>query len=184
MDLFKIEGGVVKPTEHAILIPPYSDIWHQDKSKDKHEALRKFTYIEFMCSMKKSNVFKAYPPDVRAEKVISYVFKGEDFQEDELVKEGMELYQKLNLEAAPSIRYLQAALAGAEKALIFLESVDLNERNTRDLPLYKPKEITSALADTYNIVKTLNSLQEKVQEELYEEVKGRAKREINTTFED
>lgn len=179
MDLFKVDAGVVKPTEHALLIPPYSDIWNRDKSPDKHNAIRDYTYIEFMCSMKKSNVFKGFAEDERHKRVVQHVFKGEAFKVDSLIQEGIDLYLKLNIEASPTIQYYLDAKAGAEKTRKFLREVDLSERNSRDMPLYKPKEVTSALIDTFNVMKTLSALEEKVFEEQFDTIKGRANKQIN-----
>jgi len=179
MDLFKVDAGVVKPTEHALLIPPYSDIWKRDKSGDKHDAIRQFTYIEFMCSMKKSNIFKGYPENTRHDKIVLSVFKGEEFEVDDLIKEGMELYLRLNIESSITIQYFLGTKLGAEKVIDFLKNVDLTERNSRDMPLYKPKEITSSLSDAYNVMKTLNAMEEKVYEELFESVKSRGNKTIN-----
>ena len=45
--------------------------------------------------------------------------------------------------------------------------------------LYKPADITRALKDTNDILKTMNSLKEKVYQELYEDSKAKGGREVN-----
>jgi hypothetical protein len=47
------------------------------------------------------------------------------------------------------------------------------------MPMYKPREITSALRDTYEVMKTLNALEEKVNEQLFESMKTVGNKEIN-----
>ena len=182
MDLFRLEGTVVKPTEHALLIPPYSDIWNRDKDPEKNNAIRDFTYIEFCCSYKKSNPYRGFAEDVRKIKVGEAVYKEDyiNFVEDSLIQEGIELYEKLRVEASPTIQYYLAAKSGAEKMMNWLNTFDMETTNARTgLPLYKPREITSALKDTYDVMKTLNALEEKVHEQLFESMKTVGNKEIN-----
>jgi len=182
MDLFKVEGTLVVPTEHALLIPPYSDIWDEDTSKGKEEAKRAFAYIELNCSYKKSNPFKGYSDEIRKEKVGQAVYRDdyESFEETDYIIEGMELYHTLRIEAAPTLQYYLSAKAGAEKMMNWLDTFNMETVNSRTgLPLYKPREITSALKDTYDVMKTLNALEEKVYEQLFETVRTKGGKEIN-----
>jgi hypothetical protein len=56
----------------------------------------------------------------------------------------------------------------------------LNKVNPRTgNPLYKPADITRALKEVNDIIRTLNSIKEKVYQELAEDSKGKAGREIN-----
>lgn len=182
MDLFRLEGTVVKPTEHALLVSPYKDIWERDEDPEKNNAIRDFSYIEFNCSYKKSNPYRGFADDVRKEKVGEAVYKEDyiNFVEDSLIKEGMELYETLRVKASPTIQYYLAAKAGAEKMMGWLNDFDMETKNVRTgLPLYKPREITSALKDTYDVMKTLNALEEKVHEQLFESMKTVGNKEIN-----
>jgi hypothetical protein len=182
MDLFVVEGTVVKPSIHALIISPYKEIWERDKIPEKSEAIRTFTYIEFCCSYKKSNPYKGFAEDIRKIKVGEAVYKEDyiNFVEDSLIKEGIELYEKLRIEASPTIQYYLAAKAGAEKMMNWLNTFDMATINTRTgMPMYKPREITSALRDTYEVMKTLNALEEKVNEQLFESMKTVGNKEIN-----
>lgn len=182
MDLFRIEGGVAKPTEHALLVSPYKEIWDRDENPEKNDAIRDLTYIEFCCSFKKSNPYKNYSEDIRKVKVGEAVYKEDyvNFVEDSLIKEGIELYGILRLEASPTIQYYLAAKAGAEKMMEWLNDFDMTKTNARTgLPLYKPREITSALKDSYDVMKTLNALEEKVYEQIFEHVKTKGGKETN-----
>lgn len=182
MDLFKVEGILVVPTEHALLIPPYSDIWREDISKGKEDAKRAFAYIELNCSYKKSNPFKGYADDVRRQKVGEAVYREDyaTFVETPYIIEGMKLYEILRVEAAPTLQYYLAAKSGAEKMIKWLDTFDMETLNHRTgLPLYKPREITSALKDSYDVMKTLNTMEEKVYEQLFETVRTKGGKEIN-----
>lgn len=182
MDLFKVEGDLVIPTEHALLIPPYSTIWEQDLDPKKANAIKAFKYIEFNCSPKRSNPFKGFPDEVRKNKIIEHVFKQEagSFQETELIVEGMKLYEILRMEASVTLQYYLAVKEGAEKLIKWFRDLDMTAVNTRSgMPLYKPREITSALKDSYDVMKTLNTMEEKVHEQIFESTKTRRNRQIN-----
>jgi len=182
MDLFVVEGTIVRPTVHALMTYPYKDIWDRDEIPEKSEAIRAFSYIEFCCSYKKSNPYKGFAEEVRKTKVGEAVYKEDyiNFVEDSLIKEGIELYEKLRVEASPTIQYYLAAKAGAEKMMNWLNTFDMATLNLKTgMPMYKPREITSALRDTYEVMKTLNALEEKVNEQLFESMKTVGNKEIN-----
>lgn len=181
MDLFKVEGNLVVPTEHALLMYPYSEIWDRDPDPTKLEAKRQFAYIELNCSYKKSNAYKGFADDVRKTKVLQAIYR-EDvhlFEEDELIVKGMELYEELRIEASPTLQYYLSAKSGAEKMMRWLNDFDMDTLGPNGAPLYKPREITSALKDSYDVMKTLNAMEEKVQEQLFESIKTRGNKEIN-----
>jgi hypothetical protein len=182
MDLFRVEGNLVVPTEHALLIYPYSEIWNRDEDPLKQEAKRQFAYIELNMSYKKSNPYKGFAEDVRKSKVLQAIYKedSESFIEDELIVKGMEVYEELRLEAAPTIQYYLAAKSGAEKMVKWLNDFNMEDINQRTgLPLYKPREITTALKDSYDVMKTLNAMEEKVYEQLFESIKTKGNKETN-----
>ena len=181
MDLFRVEGHLVVPTEHALLIYPYSEIWDRDPDPKKLEAKRQFAYIELNCSYKKSNPYKGFADDVRKTKVLQAVYREDavSFEEDALIIQGMEIYEELRIEAAPTLQYYLSAKAGAEKMMKWLNDFDMEKKDARGNPLYKPREITSALKDSYDVMKTLNAMEEKVNEQLFESIKTRGNKEIN-----
>jgi hypothetical protein len=182
MDLFRVEGTLVVPTEHALIMYPYKDMWDRDKDPKKMEAKRQFAYIELNMSYKKSNPYKGFADDVRKQKVGEAVYRDDysTFVEDELILEGMKYYDILRREAAPTLQYYLSAKSGAEKMMNWLDDFDMATTNARTgLPLYKPRDITSAIKDTYDVMKTLNALEEKVYEQIFESVRTKGGKETN-----
>ncbi len=56
----------------------------------------------------------------------------------------------------------------------------MNERNAKTLnPVYKPKDITGAIADARRTLETLNALKSKVDEEVYEISRNKSGKEIS-----
>ena len=178
--LFIVEDKVVKPTEETLLIYPFSEIWERDKSKDKSQAIKEFTYIEFMVSKKKTNPYTGYEPEARKKELGKLLFDNPNFEEDYLIVEGLAKLEKFQTEASSAYTFLLAAETAANKLKDFFLNFDLNERNTRTgMPLYKPKDISGAINDSEQNIRTLHNLKEKVEQELFEAVKTRSNRQIN-----
>lgn len=179
MQLFQIENGMVKPTTEVLLTNPYKQVWDRDMSVGKEQAMKEFAYIEFMSSPKKTNPFWGYDTNKREAKVIENVFKGQPYHADDLVRQCLNQYIEFFNNASPHLSYLVSNRMVMEKVKQFYRDVNLNARNSRDMPLYKPAEITKAAADTFSVIKTLNSIQQIVDQEVYETVKTKGNKETN-----
>ena len=69
---------------------------------------------------------------------------------------------------------------GAEQMKTFFNNLDISEVNSKTgNPLYKPKDITSALNDANRTLETLDSMKEKVEQELFETTKNKGQKEIS-----
>lgn len=181
MDIFEVKNGRAIPTEHALLIEPFKSMWEKDTTKDKGTTIKNFTFIELMCSRKKSNPFIGYSLEDRYGKVAKNIFGDEKLdpsKSDPQIVEAMSVYNEFLLEASPSLSYLRAAFAAADKLKYMLETVDFSERTNGGSAVYKPSDITNALKQTPDVVRTLENLKEKVENELLEEAKTRGAREI------
>jgi len=177
--LFNIEGNIAKPNTETLLISPFKEIWERDKSKDKHVALREFTFLELMTSKKKSNPYAGYSDEIRFEKLKEYLFDSK-WKLDGLLEKGLIVINEFQTEASPTYQYYISSLEAAEKTRNFLKNIDLNEKNGKTgNPLYKPKDVTSAIIDTEKIIQTLALLKEKVEQELFDQVKTKGNKQIN-----
>lgn len=178
--LFEINEKTVYPNPETLLIEPFKSIWERDKSKEKYTALEEFSYIEFMASMKKSNPFRQYAESEKSQKIIDAVMTDDKWRPDELVTKGIHEVLKFQQEASTTFNYYMAAKRLAEKMQDFFNNVNINEVNPKTFnPIYKPRDITSALNDTEKVLSNLKSLEKKVEEELYEETKNRSNKEIS-----
>ena len=177
--LFVVDKNIAKPNTETLLIEPFSTIWQRDKSDDKHQAIKEFSYIELMTSKKKSNPFAGYS-DVQRDLKLREKLGLEKWKRDKLVEQAMVYIVQLQKEASPTYVYYVDALETVEKTRKFLKNIDLNERNERTgNPLYKPKDVTSAIIDTEKVVQTLSILGEKVEQELFSQSKTKGNKKIN-----
>ena len=177
--LFTVENSIAKPNTETLLISPYKEIWERDNSPDKTQAIKEFTFIEFMASKMKSNPYAGYADDMRLDKLKSLLFT-EDWVPDSLIELGLNKIDEFQKEASPTYSYYLSVLKGTEKMKNFFNTFDMEEKSERTgLPVYKPGDITRALNDTDKVLQNLNSMKEKVEQELFEQTKTRSNKQIN-----
>ena len=178
--LFEVQEKTVIPNTETLLLSPFKEIWERDKSKKKSKAIMEFTYIEFMSSMKKSNPFRQYPEDKKSDAIVDALFTEKDWKPDKFVLEGIEKINTFQKKASSTYSYYMAAKRAAEKMQNFFNDFDITERNPKTFnPIYKPSDITRALNDTEKTLANLKGLEKKVEEELFQNTKNKADRQIS-----
>lgn len=178
--LFQIINKTVQPNVETLLIPPFKQIWERDTDTQKKNAIEDFAYIEFCVSEKKSNPYSGYALSQREKKVKEDIITRENWKEDPLIVEAKLKLEKMMEEAAPSYSYYISTKKGAEKLQDFFLTFDMTTVNVKTgSPMYKPKEITSALNDTATVLRNLHDLREKVNNELFEKVKIKGEKVIS-----
>ncbi len=167
------------PTDETLLTPPFSKIWGRDRSHGRAQAMRELAYVEFLCSQLRTNPYRDLPDEAREPEVNRAVFGG-GYEPDELVRQAIARYNRFNEEGSTSYRYYVAVRGAVEKMRAFFETFDLSSVNPKTgSPIYKPRDITAALADTEKLISSLKALERKVHEELYDEVQVRAQKRIS-----
>lgn len=179
--LFTVESKVVSPTTESLLIFPFREIWERDDSADKRYAIEDFSYIEFMASIQKSNPYSGYPEHERPGKIIKDIITRAEWDEtDPLIQAGIAKLKQFQAEASVTYNYYMAAKNAAEKMQLFFTTFSMADVNLRTgAPIYKPKDITSALNDTSRVLENLNTLREKVDNEVFEEVKKKGQKIVS-----
>jgi hypothetical protein len=178
--LFTINAKTVFPNAETLLINPFKEIWARDKDKNKHTALEEFAYIEFMSSMKKSNPYRQYTQKLKPEKIKADIITKENWEPDELVISAIHKVMEFHKEASTTYSYYLGAKKAAEKMTDFFNEVDINQVNPKTLnPIYKPRDITSAINDLEKNLTNIKALEKKVEEELYEETKNRSSKQVS-----
>lgn len=177
-ELFELVNNQVRPSVHALLIEPFKTIWENDESENKEEAYKIFKYIEFMCSPKKSNSFFGYSEEERPIKLKKAIWGDNPPQDGSLIIQGVTVYKEKMTEASVSYSLYNSSLNAAHKLKDYLDSFDLEERTRGGTAVIKPKEITSALKEIPDVIKSIIALKDKVHYELVEETKTRNQRQI------
>lgn len=176
--MFLIENYKVKITPEILLIEVFKRLWEEDTTETKDIALKNFAYIEFLLSPKKTNPFYGYEAKIRPSKIL----EGIGLTEEELspnITPAIRFYKDYLMNASPTLAYYESSLSAANKVKDFLSTVDLNRVTKTGQPIYKPKDITSAISDTDKVINTLNNLKAKVEQEVVTTGRVRADRDIN-----
>lgn len=175
---FEFDGKECMPKAEILLVEPFAGMWKKDRKK----ALKDFTFAELYTSKARSNPYSGYSDEVRMEKLGLEVYgkRGMLFSSlDDDVKKCIEKLNDFQTQGSVSWRYYMSQVRAAEEMIRFFEEFSLNERNARTgMMMYKPKEITSALADADKILQNLTALRSKVEQEMFESSKGIAGRPI------
>ena len=176
--LFVVENGVAKPNTETLLISPFKEIWERDNSDNKNLATKELTFVEFMSSKKKTNPYAGYDDNMRYERLLEIM--PEEWEMDELVESALIKIKDFQINASPTYQYYLSAVKAASKMRDFFNDFEFSEINERSgNPLYKPSDITRALNDTSKTLENLNSMKEKVEQELFEQTKTRGNKTIN-----
>ena len=111
-----------------------------------------------MSSMKKTNPYKGYSESLRYEKICKEVIRDDKWKPDVEVMKGIAELTKFQTEASITFSYFTSVRKATEELKKFLTTINLSERNFKTgLPVYKAKEITSALVDTEKVLANLNA---------------------------
>ena len=102
-----------------------------------------------------------------------------DWEVDSLVEQGMAQIVTFQKEASPTYSYYISVLGATEKMKQFFNEFDINEVNEKGARVFKPNEIIMAIANTDKLLQNLNSMKEKVEQELFEQSKTRGMKQIN-----
>lgn len=178
MDLFEVREGKAMPSVHALMIRPFKTIWEEDTDKAKAEAINAFTFIELGCSPKKSNPYSGYDEEERHRKLKFDIYGDETYRLPGLVVDGIMKYEEFLESASPTFPLLKDALEASKKFRDQLGKIDLAERTNSGTAVYKPKDISGAFKDIPDMAKTLETLRDKVNQELLADTKTRNNREI------
>ena len=155
------------------MIPELKTIWDADETKDKIEAIKKLSYIYFLCDYKSPYVLSV-PPELVAKTVAKDFMKDEDYEPDSSTLAAIDKYKEL--QKTPSMSLLEAATITIHKLSSYLRSVDLSERDKSGKPVYKPSDVTNSLKSIGGIVESVAKVQEQIEKETVAQGKLRGQR--------
>jgi hypothetical protein len=182
MDLFEYRDGRAFPSIHALIIEPFKSLWEKDTTEDHGECVKVFTYIELLCSPKISNPYYTVHESVRPAKLKRDIWGDENYESQlygtlELIS-AIRKYKELLLDSAPGYSTLLSAISAANTLEDYLNQLNLNERTKGGVMVIKPADVTKALKDIPDVVKSLKRAREEVHNDLKESSKTRNEREI------
>lgn len=143
--MFDIQGNKIRLDADALAIPPFKDYY--EESKDKALALKEIEYVIWL--HKWNTPYEAYPVDQRASIVAKDVFKDENYEPSEKLRE---LAKRFNeFQETPGTRLLSASQMAAEGLI-----AALNDYSRNSMDIDTAIKVTRILKDVGNIVKSLD----------------------------
>jgi hypothetical protein len=164
MKIFELESNYPILQAELLVVPEFKKIWDRDKTKGKDKAKTELAYIYFMLDVK--SAYLAYSEEKMEKKICQDLFGKDSYTPDQDLVKAMARFQEFA--ETPSTGLLKDARTSVNEVRKFLRTVDLSERNRMGMPVYKPKEVTSALTDLDKVVDNLQKLEERVSREDYE----------------
>lgn len=190
LDIFEFKDAKLGLTIDVLAHPILRRIYDRDEDRHKGEALMQYTYLNYMCSFKKSNPFNGYPNlEERRIKIIASIYKEKTKEEklellvfytdDVLINLCIEVLNKIYETCSPSLRVYKAAIQGAHKVSEFMNTVSLSEKTNSGSAVYKPSDVIASIKESKAMVIALNDLKNAVDSELVEASKTVKNRGIN-----
>ena len=161
VQLFEMNGSKLTFATEALTIEAFREIWDRDTSEEKETALGEFAYVLWMSDY--LSPYRSLKTSERSAEVIKDVGLGE-WEPDDVIGKAIEQYERL--QETPSMGFLKSARKAAENLREFFDQIDLNERDKSGKPVYKPSDVTTAIANSVKIIEALDRWEEKVKIEL------------------
>lgn len=182
LSLFVIENNRAKPSEAVLIHPLFSEIWERDTTEHKSQAILEYTYMEFLCTYRKSNPYGGMTVSRRSKELGKDLFDNSSFLPDILLSSCIKKYLELQ-ELSIEIQTLKSAKEAIQKTNTFFEKLDYTKETTSGAMVIKPKDVSVALQEMASNLEVLKKLQEKVEREIYTEGKTTKDRVVQL-FED
>ena len=185
-NLFNIENNRCKPIIETLLITPFKEIWEQDTSEDKGEAIKQFTFIELYSSLKLSNPYAGYSNEKRLQVLGKELFGIENATLVEslpngyMLQEGINKMNELQIEGSVTLRLYQAIKDSLEQLILDLADVSISERTDKGMAVFKPSDILGFVDKAYGAITSLEKIKDTVIKEDFSITKTRSNRAINS----
>jgi len=184
-NLFNIENNRCKPLIETLLITPFKEIWEQDTSESKGDAIKQFTFIELYSSLKLSNPYAGYSDEKRLQVLAKELFGMTDVTSIEalpngyMLKLGIEKLKDIQINGSLTLRLCQSLKESVENLIIDLQNVRILERTDKGMAVFKPSDILGMVGKAYDAMDSLEKIENKILKEDFSLTKTRGNREIN-----
>ena len=91
VELFELKDGKLIIEPSRLIVPVFKQLYDRDKSKDKTQAFKEFSYIYFLLDFK--SPYAGYPNDKKEEAIKKDLFKNNKWEPDSLVTEAIIKYK-------------------------------------------------------------------------------------------
>lgn len=153
MKIFELVQNNVIVSAENLTIPAFTTIWNRDKSKDKKQAFKEFTYIYHKSDY--NSPYSNFPEDKKEEMIKADILGDKDYKASKEVIEAVEKYKQL--QETPLQRLLQAVKNKVDDIATYLEATTIDDENI--------KIVLDAFGKISTTVSNFDKLQQAVEKE-------------------
>lgn len=153
MKIFEQKNNQVIVSPEVLTIPEFSDIWKADKTKDKVEAYKAFTFIYHMVDF--NSPCSNFPKDKKEDYIKESIIGNKNYKPSKETTKGLEIYKEL--QETPLQRLLQATKNKVDDIATYLESTDIDDENIKTI-----MDVFSKISST---IANFDKLQQAVEKE-------------------
>jgi len=163
MKIFDFENNnLFLNKKEILLVKEFKDIWESDKTKDKKEAYKAFTYLYLVCD------FGSPIRDLENKEEKALESSGLK-QIDEKIKKAIEIYNQINY-SKPTLKMIANMNKAIEELGIYFKTVNFTEKvqsgARKGTLLYDPKELMVIMKQAEIILDQVKKLEKRAIEEM------------------
>lgn len=161
MNLFELKNNKVTFSPQALTLKPIKEIWDNDLSEDKFQAMAELSYVYYMAD-DRSDYQYIIDKEERHDTIVSEI-NGLDanWVLPTYVEEALEFYKKAS--ETTSTRLLRSTRGVVDKISHFLDIVDVNERDQKTgKPIFDINKVVVAVEKIPKLVKALSEIEKEV----------------------
>lgn len=179
MKLFKYEAYKMIIEPEALALKPFKEIWNRDRSTTKDKAISELGYVYFFADPR-SDYQYIVDEDERKEAIKEGEGLPENWKPDAKVLAAIEFYSKFK---PTSALLLETTRILVDKLMKQMKSIDLNERDDKDRPIFALNTVTSTIEKVPSLIIKLDEAERTLAAELMSSSKMRGAGE-KTILED
>jgi len=171
MRIFQQKDNNIIVSPEVLTIPEFSAIWKADKTKDKVEAFKAFTYIYHTVDY--NSPYSNYPKDKKDESIKQDMLGDPEYKVSDKVTKALTKYKQL--QETPLQRLMQAAKNKIDDIATYLETTSVDDESIK-LVLEVYKNISTAVSN-------FDKLQQAVEKEVEKQSsRNRGDIQVNTDY--
>ena len=179
MKLFKYEGFKVTIEPEAILLKPFRIIWERYKKDTKEKAINELGFVYFFADPRSD-----YQYIVDEEDRIKAIKEGEGLPDkwvpDKQILAAIDFYKQFK---TSSVLLLETTRMLVDKLMKQMKSLDLDERDDKNKPIFALNTITATIEKVPALVLKLDEAEKTISSELKNDSRMRGQGE-KSVFED
>lgn len=169
------DGYTIEIEPELYTIKDFADLL-ESRKKNKELLYKELAYIYFFADMSSDFQFQTNETE-RHKDLKKYLNLPTDWKKDKLIEEAIETYRYLS--QTPSSRLLQSVYIAVDKIKTQLETIDLNERDKSNKPVWNIKQIQDTIKAMPDLMMNIEKAEKQYIKSQEENNKIRGKKETS-----